>query len=83
MVSSSRGTWAQRHYLSYVGRFVRCMAEGLGRTPARPRSPMHRAALRRWLSTFSPWYDPAKIEIPEGVDRLLERFSAMADADAT
>ena len=26
----------------------------------------------------APWYDPAKIEIPEGVDALLARYSAMA-----
>jgi predicted metal-dependent hydrolase len=88
------GTWAQWHYVSYVGRFARCMADGLGRKLVRPRadglgrklvrpsSPMHRSALRRYLRTWSPWYDPAKIEIPEGVDRLLARYSAMADAGA-
>ncbi len=43
---------------------------------------MHRSALRRYLRTWSPRYDPAKIEIPEGVDRLLARYSAMADSDA-
>ncbi len=42
------------------------------------RTAMHRSALRRYLQTFSPWYDPAKIEIPEGVDALLARYSAMA-----
>jgi predicted metal-dependent hydrolase len=76
------GTWAQWHYASYVGRFARCMADGLGRKLVRPRSPMHRSALRRYLRTWSPWYDPAKIEIPESVDRLLARYSAMADAGA-
>ncbi|MGH0033786.1 MAG: metal-dependent hydrolase [Myxococcota bacterium] len=76
------GVWAQRHYVSYIARFARCMADGLGRTPVRRTSPMQRAALRRYLRTFSPWYDPAKIEIPEGVDALLARYSAMADPGA-
>jgi predicted metal-dependent hydrolase len=72
------GTWAQYHYGSYVARFARCMAAGLGRKLVRPNSPMHRAALRRYLRTWSPRYDPAKIDVPEGVDRLLERYSAVA-----
>jgi predicted metal-dependent hydrolase len=76
------GTWAQWHYVSYIGRFARCMADGLGRKLVRPSSPMHRSALRRYLRTWSPWYDPAKIVVPEAVDRLLARYSAMADAGA-
>jgi predicted metal-dependent hydrolase len=73
------GTLAQRHYLSYINRFAKCMAAGLGRNPGRPFSPMHRAALRRYLRTLSPWYDPAKIEIPARVGTLLDRYSEMAE----
>ncbi|MEN8183670.1 MAG: metal-dependent hydrolase [Myxococcota bacterium] len=76
------GTWAQWHYTSYIGRFARCMAQGLGRKPVRRSSPMQRSALRRYLRTWSPRYDPAKIEIPEGVEQLLARYSAMAGVDA-
>ncbi len=72
------GTRAQWHYVSYIRRFASCMTGGLGRKPVLERTAMHRSALRRYLRTFSPWYDPAKIEIPEGVDALLARYSAMA-----
>ena len=79
-----RGTWAQWHYVSYIRRFAGCMAQGLGRKPSRgkERSPMERDALRRYLRTWSPRYDPAKIELPDGVQALLDRYSAMADAAA-
>jgi len=76
------GTWSQWHYLSYINRFARCMATGLGRELVRPSSPMHRSALRRYLRTLTPWYDPAKIELPPGVEELLARYSAMADVNA-
>jgi predicted metal-dependent hydrolase len=73
------GTWAQWHYLSYIRRFSLCMARGLGRKLTAPSTPMNRAVLRRYLRTWSPRYDPAKIEIPAGVDALLARYSAMAE----
>ena len=74
------GTWSQRHYLGYIGRFTRCLAEGLGCEPERSASPVQRTALRRYLRTWSPWYDPAKIEAPPGVGELLSRFSALAES---
>jgi predicted metal-dependent hydrolase len=72
------GTRAQWHYVGYIRRFANCMAAGLGRKPTVERTAMNRSALRRYLHTWSPWYDPAKIEIPVGVDELLARYSAMA-----
>ena len=72
------GTWAQWHYVSYIGRFARCMATGLGRKPVGLRPPVQRAALRNYLRTWSPRYDPAKIEVPAGVQALLDRYSALA-----
>jgi predicted metal-dependent hydrolase len=72
------GAWAQWHYLSYIRRFASCMAEGLGRKLVNAKSPVQRATLRRYLRTFSPRYDPAKIELPEGVTELLERYSQLA-----
>jgi predicted metal-dependent hydrolase len=72
------GTWAQWHYVSYIRRFALCMASSLGRKLASPRSPMQRTFLRNYLRTWSPRYDPAKIEIPPGVDALLARYTAMA-----
>jgi predicted metal-dependent hydrolase len=76
------GTWAQIHYVRYIGRFQRCMARALGARLVRRPDPMGRAALRRYLKTWSPRYDPAKIEIPAGVEALLARFDAQAAAAA-
>ena len=72
------GTWAQWHYVSYIRRFANCMARGLGRNPVGPKSPVQRAALRNYLRTWSPRYDPARIEMPAGVQALLDHYSAMA-----
>jgi predicted metal-dependent hydrolase len=74
------GTWSQIHYARYIGRFAGCMAHGLGHRLGRPRSDMHRAALRRYLRTWSPWYDPAKIDVPPQVEALLARYSALTKA---
>jgi predicted metal-dependent hydrolase len=74
------GTWAQWHYASYIRRFARCMADALGRKLRAPRTPTQRSALRRYLRTWSPWYDPAKIDVPRSVAPLLARYSAMAEA---
>ena len=74
------GTWAQRHYLGYVRRFAVTMAEALGHTMVRPRGAMQRSALRRWLGTLRPGYDPAKVDVPDCVDELLARYSAMVAA---
>jgi predicted metal-dependent hydrolase len=74
------GTWAQWHYLSYIGRFERCMAESLGRRPKRTGAPFQRTALRNYLRTWSPWYDPAKIELPASVQTLLDRYTGMVEA---
>ena len=76
VVGSVRAQW---HYLSYVSRFAREMARALGRTPVRPSTPMHREGLRRYMRTWSPWYDPAKIDVPPSVPALLARYTAMAE----
>ena len=75
-----RGTWSQWHYVSYIRRFATCMAGGLGRKPVRRSGPLERTARRNYLRTWSPRYHPAKIEIPDGVQALLDRYSAVADA---
>jgi predicted metal-dependent hydrolase len=77
------GAWAQWHYARYIGRFAGCMAKGLGRKLERPKSVMHSRAVKNYLRTWSPWYDPAKIEIPPQVDGLLARFTAMAESGAS
>jgi len=77
------GTWSQRHYLGYIGRFARCMAEGLGCGAEKPGSPMQRTALRRYLRTLSPWYHPAKVAVPPSVAGLLARYSSIAEAGSS
>ena len=72
------GTWAQVHYVSYIRRFARCMAEGLGRELPRRSSPTQRAALRRYVHTWSPRYDPSRVKVPAAVEALLARYSEMA-----
>jgi predicted metal-dependent hydrolase len=72
------GLWSQWHYVSYIRRFAVCMSEGLDRKLVNARGPVQRATLRRYLHTFSPWYDPAKIEMPAGVAQLLAHFSKLA-----
>jgi len=77
-----RGTWAQWHYVSYIMRFARCMAAGLGREMQRTRSAESRTVLRNYLRTWSPWYDPAKIAMPPGVAELLAHYSEVAERAA-
>lgn len=76
------GTWAQLHYLGYVRRFARCMAAALGRKLTLPYGPLQRTALRRYRGTWSPRYDPARVEIPPGLDSLLARFSSQVSEDS-
>ena len=74
------GTWSQIHYIRYIGKFASCMAEALGHKLVADKSPQQRTALKRYMRTWSPWYDPAKVDIPPQVEGLLARFSAMAEA---
>ncbi|MDJ0786847.1 MAG: metal-dependent hydrolase [Myxococcota bacterium] len=75
------GTWSQWHYLSYIRRFARCMQQALGRPlPRAPLDPAARTALRNYLRTWSPRYNPRDLPIPEGVSELLARYTEMARA---
>ncbi len=72
------GTRAQWHYVSYIRRFASCMAKALGRKLVAPGDEMQRTARRNYLRTWSPWYDPARIAVPDSVDALLTRYSLMS-----
>ena len=78
----ARGFWAQWHYVSYVLRFAECMADGLGRRMGKTRGPEIRTVLRNYVRTWSPWYDPAKIPIPAGVEELLSHYTEVAESAA-
>lgn len=77
------GSRSQYHFLSYTGRFVRCMAEDLGREVGMPRTPVESRAIRLFFRTLSPGYDPAKLEIPEHVSEMLAAFSERAKKKAS
>ena len=77
------GTWSQWHYVRYIVRFARCLTNGLGRKPEGQDSAMNKTALRRYLHTWSPWYDPAKVDVPPGVDALLARYTALAKSGSS
>lgn len=71
------GTYAQFHFLRYIGRFFGALMRATGQTEtARPKIP--RPALRRWLRTYLPTYSPRKIVVPPGLDMLLARYSDRA-----
>lgn len=70
------GGFAQLHYVGYLRRFARAMARG--RTPRSRLGPVQRSALRRYLHTWSPRYDPARLEVPAGVQALLDRYAHLA-----
>ncbi len=76
------GTWSQIHYLRYINRFARCMAEALGTRLTRPRTPMHREAARRYLRTLRPSYHPSEVEVPAIVGQLLARYDQRAASAA-
>jgi hypothetical protein len=76
------GTWAQVHYIGYIGRFARCMGDALGCKPGRPAGAMGGNAIRNYLRTWSPWYHPRNIQVPAGVDALLAKYSALAERAA-
>ena len=76
------GTWSQFHYVSYIGRFARCLADALGRKRSPKWGPLPRTALRRYLGTWSPRYHPARVDVPDGLDQLLTRYSALAAGES-
>jgi hypothetical protein len=40
---------------------------------------MHREAMRRYFRTWSPWYDPAAVDVPPSVPAQLARSTAAAE----
>lgn len=72
------GFRAQLHFLRYIDRLHRVLAEhhGLDRGPVPYLPQLLRSGWRRYLATFLPGYDPAKIEVPSAVGRLLNQAVA-------
>jgi len=74
------GAWAQWHYLRYVMRFAKSFAKSLGRKIGAPKPEIQRTYRQLYLRTWSPRYDPAKMEVPPVIHELLGHYDAAAAA---
>lgn len=79
------GLWAQKHFLGYVARFAMCAAkdanvrgavEGVPQRPGRDEKEMKKQLIR----THFPNYSPTKVEVPESVGQVLQKYSDMIAA---
>ena len=84
------GLWAQKHFMSYVLRLARCVqqdfadsdeADTKGRTWKLIKQQWASGFFPRYLKTLSPWYNPAKIEIPQGIRDLWIEYDELAQPE--
>ncbi|MGZ3375148.1 MAG: metal-dependent hydrolase [Phenylobacterium sp.] len=80
----------QKHYLGWCGRFAAAMLEAEPEilkaydTPAwdavrKARLKAYRRRfLPKFLATYLPWYDPAKVTLPKDFQRARDTFTALA-----
>ena len=82
--------WFQKHYFGWCGRFAAAMIEADPQSIARYDTPEW-AAIRKqrlssykkaftpkFLGTFMPWYNPARLALPKDFHLARESFTAMA-----
>ena len=86
------GIYAQAHFTRWGMRMAKVLREADPDTFARFADPGVRAevkafnaqyakaAIKRAIKVYSPWYDPHKVDLPEGFDRARADYSAMATA---
>lgn len=84
------GLWAQRHYLGYVQRFHACFLEADATRVEQLTTPQMVASRRafqkefnrrntpRLLNTFMPWYNPARVKMPDEFEQARAHYSAAA-----
>lgn len=82
--------WFQKHYFDWCGRFAREMIAADPQTIARYDTPEWAAVrkrrastyrkdyLPRLLGTFMPWYNPARVRLPDGFEAARADFTARA-----
>ena len=82
--------WFQRHYYAWCGRFAAAMIAADPQTMARYATPEWEAVRKRrlkaykddftprYLATFSPWYNPAKVKLPAGFQTARDTYTALA-----
>jgi len=80
----------QSHYFGLCRRFQNAMIEADPETMARYQTPemvakrkkrrgtFNRSAFPKLMATYLPWYDPAKVPLPEGFDMARETYSDLA-----
>lgn len=80
----------QKHYLGWCTRFAGAMLEAEPEALKRFDTPewdalrksrlatYRRRFLPRFLGTFMPWYNPAKVALPAGYQQARETFTALA-----
>ena len=76
------GLWAQKHFLSYVFRFARCVGQDFKDRDQGSYKNTVWGLLPWYLRTLSPWYDPAKIEPSDEIKKQWEKYGALAAADS-
>jgi predicted metal-dependent hydrolase len=81
------GVWAQKHFMSYVLKLANCVQQDFqvpGDTEIRGRgwkllkAQWSSGFLPRYLKTLPPWYNPAKIDIPQGIRDMWVVYDELA-----
>lgn len=82
--------WSQRHYFQWVKRFRDVLVAPQGEVFAAYSAPeivarrkaynrhYMRRGLPRILATYMPWYDPAKVDLPQEFQAAREHYSKSA-----
>lgn len=81
------GVWAQKHFMSYVLKLASCVQQDFS-VPGEPETERRgwkllkqqwsSGFLPHYLKTLPPWYNPAKIEIPQGVRDMWVVYDELA-----
>jgi predicted metal-dependent hydrolase len=84
--------WSQKHYFKWVKRFAAIMKANEAELFARYQTPeiiaerkafnrhYMRRGLPRVLTTYMPWYDPAKVDLPVAYEDARVHYSHVATA---
>ena len=86
------GLWAQSHFIKWGTRLAKTMKDADPETMARFQEPdiaaarkkfnahFWRRGLPRLAKTYSPWYDPRKVDLPDAFQIARGRYSDLATA---
>ena len=86
------GLWSQGHFIKWGTRLAKAMKDADPGTMARFQEPEVVAARKRFnayfwrrglprvLQTYTPWYDPRKVDLPDAFQIARGRYSELATA---